>query len=108
MSLLMLYIRTHKHSPLLLLSSTHAQTQAQQDGEVSPWPQVPGAGGEIGNVLEALLARRERCVDALLAARGPQRELSTSHEAVVTAVLRREKVMDVVSKKEGGRREGEI
>lgn len=35
----------------------------------------------------------------LLAARGPQRELSTSHEAAVTAVLRREKVMDVVSKR---------
>ena len=56
-------------------------------------------------MLEALLARRERGVDVLLAARGPQRELSTSNEAAVTAMLRREKVMDVVSKeKEAGGR----
>ena len=91
-------IHNHTHSPLLPFSCT-PKPQTQQDGEVSPWPQVPGAGDEIGNVLEALLARRERAVDVLVAARGPQRELSTSHEAVVTAVLRREKVVDVVSKK---------
>lgn len=100
----------YSHSHLLFsFHSPHTQSQSQQDGEVSPWPQVPGAGDEIGNVLEALLARRERAVDVLVAARGPQRELSTSHEAEVTAVLRREKVMDVVSKKrrqEGGREGG--
>ena len=60
---------------------------------------MPGVGDEVGNVLEALLAQREQAVAVLLAARGPQRGISSSHEAAVAVGLRLEKVMSVVRKR---------